>query len=507
MPTLTLLLEDGPRVISVNEGVLAADILGQAGLDADMPCGGQGRCGKCRVWASGRLSPPDSSERGALSGEELRDGFRLACRCQILGDAQLRPAYREAVSQICASGAVDTSGPVEDPLFHTLGAAVDIGTTTLAAQLYGPDGLLSSAAAPNPQRTYGADVISRVGRAMAGDGPALAGCIRRAVAGLLERMCRAAGRGTQELDGLVITGNTAMLHLLTGTDPSPLAPAPFQARELFGKTIPAGELDLPCPPDTPVYLPRCVSAFVGGDITTALLASGICRRPDSALLMDIGTNGEIALWHRGELLCCSTAAGPAFEGAGLSQGMQGAPGAIDHVTAAGDRLTVHTIGDRPAVGVCGSGAIDAVAALLAVDALDETGCFTGEEDEYPLTEQVRFTQQDVRQIQLAKSAIRAGTETLLHRSGVRAEELAQAAVAGGFGSYVDLGSAAAIGLVSEELVGRCRVLGNAALAGAAMLLRRGALAGESAALACRAGTLDLAADPFFMEQYVGQMLF
>ncbi len=507
MPVLTLLLEDGPRTISVEEGALAADVLGRAGLDVDMPCGGQGRCGKCRVWASGRLSPPDSSERGALREEELREGFRLACRCRILGDAQLRPAYRAAVSQICASGAGETSGPVEDPLFHALGAAVDIGTTTLAAQLYGRSGLLGSAAAPNPQRTYGADVISRIGRAMAGDGPALAGCIRRAVSALLEQMCRAAGRDIRELDGLAITGNTAMLHLLTGTDPAPLAAAPFQARELFGKTVPAGALELPCPPDTPVYLPRCVSAFVGGDITTALLASGICGQRASALLMDIGTNGEIALWHKGELLCCSTAAGPAFEGAGLSQGMQGAPGAIDHVCAADGALLVHTIGDRPAVGICGSGAIDAVAALLAMGALDETGCFTGEEDEYPLTEQVRFTQQDIRQIQLAKSAIRAGTEALLHRAGVSPEELSQAAVAGGFGSYVDLGSAAAIGLVHRELVERCRVLGNAALAGAAMLLRRGALAEESEALARRAKTLDLAADPYFMEQYVEQMLF
>lgn len=505
MPTLTLLLENGPRSISADEGALAADVLRRAGLDVDMPCGGQGRCGKCRVWASGRLSPPDSSERGALTEGELRDGLRLACRCQVLGDAQLRPAYREAVSQICMTG--EDAGPAQDPLFRTLGAAVDIGTTTLAAQLYGRSGLLESAAAPNPQRACGADVISRIGRAMAGDGPALASCIRRAVSALLEQMCRAAGRGTRELDGLVITGNTAMLHLLTGTDPSPLAAAPFQARELFGKTISAGTLELPCPPDAPVYLPRCISAFVGGDITTALLASGICRRPDSALLMDIGTNGEIALWHKGELLCCSTAAGPAFEGAGLSQGMQGAPGAIDHVAAAGGLLTVHTIGDQPAVGICGSGAIDAVAALLASGALDEAGCFTGEEDEYPLTGQVRFTQQDVRQIQLAKSAIRAGTEALLHHSGVRPEELAQAAVAGGFGSYVDLGSAAAIGLVPGGLVGRCRVLGNAALAGAAMLLRRGALAEESAGLAQRAGTLDLAADAFFMEQYVEQMLF
>ncbi len=505
MTTLTLLREEGTRQIPVAEGALLSDALREAGLEADMPCGGQGRCGKCRVWASGCLSPPDPSEAALLTEDELGHGLRLACRCRVLGEAQVRPAYHEAVSQICTSGG--DGGPAEDPMFQTLGAAVDIGTTTLAARLYDAGGALAEAAAPNPQRAWGADVISRIGRAMAGDGPALAACVRGAVASLLERMCRAAGRRTEEVDGLVVTGNTAMLHLLTGTDPSPLAAAPFQAEELFGKTVPAGGLNLPCPPDTPVYLPRCISAFVGGDITTALLASGICRRPDSALLMDIGTNGELALWHRGKLLCCSTAAGPAFEGAGLSQGMQGAPGAIDHVWAQGGKLTVHTIGGRPAAGICGSGAVDAVAALLAVGALDESGYLTGGEDAYPLAEGVRFTQRDIRQIQLAKSAIRAGVEALLHRAGLCRDRLTQTAIAGGFGSYLDLRSAASIGLLPRELVGRCRVLGNAALSGASMLLRRRALEEESLWLARRAESLDLASDPIFMEQYIEQMLF
>lgn len=505
MTTLTLLLEKGPRPFWAEEGTLLSDILRKGGAEADMPCGGQGRCGKCRVWASGHLSPPDTTELAALSEDDLRQGIRLACRCRVLGEAQVRPAYHEAVSQICTAGG--EAGPAEDPMFQTLGAAVDIGTTTLAARLYDFNGLLAQAAAPNPQRTYGADVISRVGRAMAKDGPELAACVRRGIAGLLEEMCHSAGRRTRELDGLVITGNTAMLHLLTETDPSPLAAAPFRVKELFGKTVPAGTLDLPCPPATPVYLSRCVSAFVGGDITTALLASGICQSSDAALLMDIGTNGEIALWHDDRLLCCSTAAGPAFEGAGLSQGMQGAPGAIDHAWVVDGRLSVHTIGDKPPVGICGSGAVDAVAALLTLEALDETGYLTGGEDTYSLAQGVGFTQQDIRQLQLAKSAIRAGVEALLSRANVRQEELTQAAVAGGFGSYVDLGSAAAIGLIPQELVGRCRVLGNAALSGAAMVLRRGALTRECDRLAQNAETLNLASDPVFMEQYIEQMLF
>jgi len=502
---LTLILDGGVRRFSVAEGTLVTDVLRGAGLDADMPCGGHGRCGKCRVWACGRLSPPDPAELEVLPEVALRNGIRLACRCRVLGDTQIRPAYQEAVSQICTAGG--EAGSAQNPLFTVLGAAVDVGTTTLAARLYDQDGLLAEAAAPNPQRTYGADVISRIGRALEGDGPAMAACVRRAVSGLLEQMCRSAGRRTEELDGLVITGNTAMLHLLTGTDPAPLAAAPFQARELFGTTVSAGTLAIPCSPDTPVYLPRCISAFVGGDITTAILSSGICTHPESSLLMDIGTNGEIALWHKGKLLCCSTAAGPAFEGAGLSQGMQGAPGAIDHVTAADGTLTVHTIGDRPAVGICGSGAIDVVAGLLSVGALDETGYFAGGADDWALTEQVRFTQQDVRQLQLAKAAIRAGVETLLHHSGLCQERLAQAAVAGGFGSYVDLGSAVAIGLLPAGLVGRCRVLGNAALSGAAMLLHRRALTDEALRLTQCAEILDLAADAFFMEQYVEYMLF
>lgn len=502
---LTLLLKEGEKTLTLPQGTLLSDALIGGGHPADMPCGGKGRCGKCRVWASGHLSQPDANELAALTEEELRRGIRLACCCRVLGDAQVRPQWQEAVSQICTSGV--SEGEAEMPMFQSLGAAIDIGTTTLAARLYDTKGLLAEAAAPNPQRTFGADVISRIGSAMAGQGEAQAQCIQSALGDLLTRMCRTAHRETTEIDGLVITGNTAMLHLLTGEDPSPLSAAPFAAKALFGETIPAARLNLPCAENAQVYLPRCMSAFVGGDITTALLASGICASPETSVLMDIGTNGEIALWQDGKLLTCSTAAGPAFEGAGLSQGMQGAPGAIDHAWGTDGKLTIHTIGDQPAVGICGSGALDVTAALLEVDAMDETGFLTDDEDEYQLAEGVFFTQKDIRQIQLAKSAIRAGLETLLYRAGVKKESISQLAVAGGFGSFMDLGSAAAIGLLPPETVKHCRVLGNAALSGASMILRNFALAADSEKLARSASTADLASDPYFMDQYVEQMMF
>lgn len=505
MVQLKLVTGEGAVCVPVRENILLSEALRLHGQTPSMPCGGSGRCGKCRVIAAGRLSPLSAEERGCLSEEEIAQGVRLACQCTVLGDAEVRLIHCETIRQIRASGVEQEF--VHAPMFSVLGAAVDVGTTTLAAQLYGQDGLLASAAAENPQRAYGADVISRIGCVINGNGQAMARCVRKAIGSLLAKMCIQAGRGTEEIDSLVITGNTAMLHLLAGEDPSPLAAAPFAAKELFGKTISANALDLPCAPDARVYLPRCMSAFVGGDISTALLSSGICRKPESAMLTDIGTNGEIALWHQGSLTCCSTAAGPAFEGASLSQGMQGAPGAIDRVWLQGNALAVHTIGDQPAVGICGSGVADVLACLLETGQLDETGYLTDGTDFVSLTSSVSFTQKDVRQVQLAKSAVRAGIETLLQRCGLVPEDLSCLMIAGGFGSYLSLDNAAAIGLIPQSLVQKSRVLGNAALSGAAMILRSCGLQDACTALAEQARTIELAADPDFMNFYMDHMMF
>lgn len=487
-------------VFQAEPGTLLSALLGP-GLS--MPCGGRGRCGKCRVRALGALSPVTAEEKAALTETELREGIRLACCARALGDVTVETGPSQRVSRICTDGTGDWAGT--DAAFSVLGAAVDIGTTTLAAQLYSRDGRIGTAAAPNPQASFGADVISRVGSALAGNGDALADCVRQAISELLKKMCAGSGRDPREIDGLVITGNTAMLHLLTGEDPSPLAAAPFRVKERFGRILPASDLDLPCAPEARVYLPRCVSAFVGADITTALLASGICEEEKTALLVDIGTNGEMVLWKEKTLTCCSTAAGPAFEGANLSQGMQGAPGAIDHAWVSEGALCLHTIGEAPAVGICGSGVADVLACLLDLELLDETGLLDDGEDRYALTHGVAITQADVRQVQLAKSAIRAGIETLLHHAGVK--NLSRLSIAGGFGSFLKLESAEKIGLLPPGAAARREVLGNAALAGAAMLLGNRALFAKSSALADSAQTIDLSTDPTFMDAYVEHMLF
>ena len=310
MPKVTIYAPN--EKVSVREIPAGALLLHALGGGVETPCGGHGRCGKCRVTVQGRVSPAGPQETALLGPRALQEGFRLACLATVEGDCTVVLDASRAVQAISGDGAMPAFTPV--PIFEKYGAAVDIGTTTLAARLYDRSGtLLAQAAAPNPQRVYGADVISRIEKSLAGGREALARCIRDGVDALLRQMETQAGIEAAAVDTVVLTGNTTMLYLLTGRDVDCLSHAPFLADELFGRYAEPEELTLSAAPGARLYLPRCMSAFVGADITSALVASQICTRAESALLADIGTNGELALWHEGRLLCCSTAAGPVFE--------------------------------------------------------------------------------------------------------------------------------------------------------------------------------------------------
>ncbi len=505
MPEITICEANGK--VTVREAPAGTLLLHALdGGAVETPCGGKGRCGKCRVAVRGQVSPAGEQERQLLGDEALENGVRLACLASAVGDVTVFLTDSKAVQAISSEGAMPEFAL--DPIFDKLGAVVDIGTTTLAARLYAHDGtLLACAAAPNPQRAYGADVISRIEKSLAGEREALARCIRGGLDALLGQMEREAGIVPEDVDTVVLTGNTTMLYLLTGRDVDCLSHAPFIADELFGRWVAPEELTLTAAPAARVYLPRCMSAFVGADITCALVASQICAKPDSALLADIGTNGELALWHDGRLLCCSTAAGPVFEGAAISQGMQASRGAIDRVTWQDGHVCCHTIGDAPAAGICGSGIIDAAAVLCEQEIIDETGAFADEEDAYPLTPGVSLTQKDVRMLQLAKSAICAGMLTLLETEDIDVKALPRLVIAGGFGSFLNLHSAARMGLYPPELEGHASAIGNAALAGAAMILLRGEYLTQSLTLAEMSETVDLSSNPVFMDNYVECMSF
>ena len=445
-------------------------------------CGGKGICGKCAVYARGATEPkPD--EKGQV----------LACRARLTGDAEVWLSRRQTVSAIETGG--EMPGWVTAGQINGLGVAADIGTTTLVLRLLDLQSgkTLATVARENPQRAVAADVIGRVDAAIHGG----AGMLKSMVQGELEEMeqevKRQAGCLDAEIAHRVVTGNTVMLSLYTGTDTEPLAHVPFRASELFGKEW------------ENTYLPRCMGAFVGADITCAVLNSGLCSGDGPAALMDIGTNGEIALWHEGKLFCCATAAGPAFEGSGLSCGTGSVPGAINSVKIAGNGFAVTTVDGKPAVGLCGSGLTDLAAALLDLGEMDETGAL--ESQEVRVAENVSLTQKDVRQLQLAKGAMAAGLETLLKKAGLKPSDLKRLYIAGGFGSHLDLRSAERIGLIPASVRDRVTVIGNAALIGAQMILLDPKAAEEAEKIAQTAECLNLGGDPDFSDAFTENMLF
>lgn len=479
MATLSVWSSGNHKEISFTPPRALHELLEEAGFYGLRPCGGLGKCGKCAVTLSGEVSAPNNAEETC--------GVRLACQAQLLGDAQVFLPTSADLQQIQTDS--DTEPETVVPA-EGIGVAVDIGSTTLVLRRYElkTGTLLGQAAMLNPQTAVAADVMSRIGAAMEGKLPLLQTQITDALRLLLHRTGGKAHKA-------VITGNTTMLYLLTGRNPESLSHAPFQADTLFDTDT--ALLDMPA------YLPPCMNAFVGADISCAVLASGMCREK-TALLCDIGTNGEIALWKDGILYVTSTAAGPAFEGALISCGCSSIPGAIDKVWSEGGQLRIHTIGDEPAVGICGSGLIDMVAVLLQEEIMDETGAL--DEDVAPAPG-VTLLQKDIRALQLAKAAIAAGIQTLLESSGTTCQEIETFYLAGGFGSHLDLQNAAAIGLIPEELVGKARVIGNAALAGASRLLLDPAAVSRVRNIVQTSRHYNLGGNPTFNEYYMEQMLF
>lgn len=483
MARLTILQNGRRRSVDFTGTPTLDEILIREGIRIPHPCGERGRCGKCAVTAEGALSAP--------SAREAELGCRLSCVTRLEGDARVTLPDTAAQMRIVS----DT-----EPLRITTptegyGVAADIGTTTVALKVFDlhSGACVGAASAPNPQISVAADVIGRIEAAMRGEGERLRDMICETLKALLSEAMPPDTRPVR----CTVTGNTTMLYLLTGHDPAPLSRAPFLADRLFGEDIaaPWGEI--------PVYLPPCMNAFVGADITCAVLASGMCERSETALLCDIGTNGELALWKDGVLYVTSTAAGPAFEGAGIECGCGSIDGAIDRVWVEDGRLAVHTVGECAPIGICGSGVLDAVAAGLALDLIDESGAM---DEPMPLGGTVALYPRDVRAVQLAKAAVAAGIDTLLEVSHTPSEEIGTLYIAGGFGTHLSTASAAAIGLLPRELTDRARVLGNAALRGAAMTLADPHARALSARIAACATHVNLGGDSRFSAHYIDRMI-
>lgn len=489
MYKLTVLRGESAVELAFEGGSLLADVLRDNGFEMERPCGGRGTCGKCAVMLQGDVSE--------MNEAEVHAGARLACQARLYGDARVILPEERQMEQIAIS---ESAGMMPcDPMPGVYGAAVDIGTTTIALKLMDlrSGACVGRSGIRNPQTGVAADVMGRIGAAMAGNLNDMRDQVRDAMEVMLCAACAQAGISAADVESMVATGNTTMLYLLMGRNPEALSHAPFQADHLFDETVHLGK--------RATYLPPCMNAFVGGDISCAVLAAGMCDRDEVSLLADIGTNGEIALWKDGVLYVTSTAAGPAFEGAGISCGCASIRGAIDRATVQNGAIQVHTIGGGNAVGVCGSGLIDGIACGLEIGEIDETGATEG--DSLQLRDDICLLPRDVRAVQLAKAAIAAGVETLLETAGVSADAVEKFYIAGGFGSHLNVESAVRVGLIPVELKNRVEVLGNAALAGAERMLLNRSEAEKARRIAGCAQHVNLGGNPSFNERYMEQMFF
>ncbi len=516
---LTVLLDGQTKKILTDGTKTILEALRDAGEAAlESPCGGRGTCRKCGAAVTGHLVSVDDGSILNAQGQEV-----LTCRYRPAGDLLIVPRAQEKMT-ILSSGDELRLAPDQK---GGLGAAFDIGTTTVAAFLYDlSDGHpLARSGERNDQRGFGADVISRITACSEGKLPDLAAAIRGQLRRLLLSMCEKCGRDPREVRTVSVAGNTVMEHLFDALSPVSIGVAPYTPLSLFGAEVRGGETfdAMNFGGLETLYLCPCIAGYVGGDISAGLWASDGDAAEGLRLYIDIGTNGEMALGNRERYWSCATAAGPAFEGAGISCGMPGTDGAIDHVTLRDGERRIHTIGDGEAKGVCGSGLLDAVRCLLELEIVTESGRMLGQ-DQVPeafrervvreenghyaflLTENVRITAEDVREVQLASAAIRAGAETLLELSGKDASDITELLIAGGFGNYMSPESARFIGLLPEVPLDKIRFVGNAAGKGAVLALTKGgreALGGFSKKM----DYLELSGSQEFSDNYIEFMAF
>ncbi len=463
MPIITLLPDN--RILQAEAGQTLHNLLAREGM-LDAPCGGRGTCGKCRVLANGREVP--------------------ACQTTVDRDMTVvLPSPVESAEPAAAGSRI----------------AFDIGTTTVVCFLADEAGnVLARASARNPQTAFGADVISRIQAAQAGNGPLLTDLIRRTATGLLLRVCST----PEAVQVISMVGNPAMQQLFLGLPVDNLAQLPY-APILCKSEITSAAHIFPCCPQAQLLTVPDISGFVGADTVAGILACGLPDSQGPVLLVDIGTNGEMVLADKGRMLACSTAAGPALEGSNITMGMGAEAGAIDRVWIENGALHCRVMGGIPAVGICGSGLLDAVAAALDLGLLNRRGQILNGDNKIMLTNQVYLTQEDIRQVQLAKGAIAAGIRLMAAQMNISLGDIQQVCLAGAFGSCLDPESACRTGLLPEELLPKITAAGNTAGQGALLLAAHPERLSQTQDILQNTRFLELASLPAFPRTFAKAM--
>ncbi|MBP1685206.1 MAG: Methyltransferase corrinoid activation protein [Deltaproteobacteria bacterium] len=503
-------LEPLGKTVAVERGSALRALL--HGFGVEFPCGGHGRCAACRIKVtSGTLSvTPD--EAAILTPGERAQGWRLACRAVVDADVTLEIGQWETVILADHSSFAFAPRPGR-------GIAVDLGTTTIVAQLLDLETghVLAVRTAVNPQTVHGADIMIRIHAALAERRQAeLVGQSRRVVAELCTKLLRSAQLEAAPpeavplealpLEAVVIAGNTAMHHLFCDIDVSPLSRAPFEPVDGGTWTVRAHELGWSLPGDPTVQFLPCVGGFVGSDVLCGVLATCMHQSETPFILVDLGTNGEIVVGNRERMLCASTAAGPAFEGGRISRGMRATTGAISEVWSENGEWRCRVIGDVAARGVCGSGLVDAVAVGLDLGLIEPSGRLARHGQPLEVAPSVALTQGDIRELQLAKAAIAAGIQILRERFGEAARAPIPIYLAGAFGNYVNKSSARRIGLINAPEAS-IEPAGNTALLGAKLVLFRNPPEDELQRIRARMRHIPLAAVATFHDSFIRETRF
>lgn len=500
--------------VEVEEGTTLLEAEIAAGLEPDAPCGGQGTCGKCLIKVLNGSAP----------------GIHKACSVKIQEDLKADTSIREQGHAILDSGIkrmVEVLPMEQDSLDNHWLAAFDIGTTTLVAYLM--DGTTGEekqiVSMLNPQSQYGADVIMRCNYVLEHDGKPLSSCIRKAMDKMLEQLAKKQGITVEEISQISFVGNTCMHHLFLELDPDSLVKAPYVPAIVDPLIYKAADYQLHIHPEGVLKILPNIGGFVGADTVGCLIATDFENMDQISLMIDIGTNGEMALTDGKRILACSTAAGPAFEGAKISCGMRGAKGAIDHIQVENDELIYHVIGEGAAKGICGSGLLDCIAFLLKYGFIEDSGrMYTPDELENPVALKykdriiriddklafriegdVAITQKDVREVQLAKGAIAAGIDIMCRHLGINTSDIQQVMIAGAFGNYMSPESACGIGLIPPMLNDRIEAIGNAAGEGSKIALLNHEEFVHTNDLIKKIEFLELAAEDDFQDIFIDNL--
>lgn len=514
------------RTIFLSQEESLMDALLREGYYISAVCGGNGRCGKCKIRVLQGQTAITAEDNKFFSEEELAQGWRLSCmlypteKLTIAFELEDESEFDVVSAYADERQATEQKEKAADEVYEI---AIDIGTTTLAFQLLDKaDGrILNTVTEVNSQRKYGADVVSRMQASINGKKDELQDAVRedlqRGIRKLLEWKTvvgyAEASIAIDRIHRIVIGCNTTMGHLLLGYACDSLGVYPFAPVniELVKGSMP--EI-LGMDGNAEVIILPGISTYVGGDIVAGLYACDFHKSDEVCLLVDLGTNGEMALGNAEKIIVTSTAAGPAFEGGNISWGMGSVAGAICSVKLENGEAQVQTIREKTPVGICGTGVIETIAELLREELVDETGLL---EEEYfaggfPLAQMadgktIVITQKDIRELQLAKAAVRAGVETLLLRYGITTEQVARVYLAGGFGYRLDTEKAIAIGMLPKEFADRIQAVGNSCLAGAAKYLQEERAEEKMHHLVQISREINLSNDKDFNENYMESMMF